>query len=55
MQSARRTVDPNGSVDYGNIEVLRYVGDGAYSFGGDCAENFGEVSVKCEGVRLEIK
>lgn len=54
MDTAKPTIDPDGSIDYGNIEGLRHVGDGIYKFGGDVAKDFGEVSVKCGDVRLEI-
>jgi len=50
MDAVKPQVDPDGSIDYGNIEGLRQTGEGAYKLGGD----FGEVSIKCEGVRLEV-
>jgi hypothetical protein len=55
MDAAKHTIDPDGSIDYGNVEGLRHISDGTYIFGGDFGENFGQVSVKCGGVRLEIK
>ena len=50
MESVKYTVDPDGSIDYGNIEGLRKISDDKYNFEGD----FGEVSVTCSDVRLEI-
>jgi len=55
MDAVKPTVDPEGSVDYGNIEGLRHVSDDIYKFGSDFGEHFREVSVKCGAVRLEIK
>ena len=50
VDAVKPNIDPDGSIDYGNIEGLHHAGEGVYKFGGD----FGEVSVKCKGVRLEI-
>jgi hypothetical protein len=50
MDSVKTNIDPDGSIDYGNVEGLHCVGDGIYKFSSD----FGEVSIRCEGVRLEI-
>lgn len=50
MDAVKPNVDPDGSIDYGNIEGLHRAGEGIYKFGGD----FGEVSIECEGVQLEI-
>ena len=50
MDAVKPNIDPDGSLDYGNVEGLHRAGEGIYKFGGD----IGEVSVKCEGVRLEI-
>ncbi len=50
MDAVKSHADPDGSIDYGNIEGLCAAGEGVYKFGGE----FGEVSVKCAGVRLEI-
>ena len=54
MNAVKPTIDPDGSIDYGNIEGLRHIGEGIYKFGGNVAKDFGEVSVKCGYVRLEI-
>ena len=54
MDAVKPTIDSNGSIDYGNIEGLRHISEGIYKFGGDVAKDFGEVSVKCGDVRLEI-
>ena len=50
MDAVKPNIDPDGSIDYGNIEGLHQAGEGIYKFGGD----FGEVKVKCAGVHLEI-
>ena len=50
MESVKYTVDLDGSIDYGNIEGFRNIVNDKYNFGGD----FGEVSVSCSDVRLEI-
>jgi hypothetical protein len=50
MDAVKPNVDPDGSIDYGNIEGLHQADVGIYKFGGD----FGEVIIKCEGVRLEL-
>lgn len=50
MESVNHSIDPDGSIDYGNIEGFRNIGDDKYIFSGD----FGEVSVTCSSVRLEI-
>ena len=54
MAKAKSTLDPDGTTDYGNLEGFREVGNGVYKFGGDIAEDFGEVTVACENVRLEF-
>ena len=50
MDGVKPNVDPDGSADFGNIEGLHHAGPGIYKFAGD----FGEVCIKCEGVRFEI-
>jgi hypothetical protein len=54
IDKAKSTLDPGGTTDYGNIEGLREVGNGVYKFGGDFVEDFGEVTVAGESVRLEF-
>jgi hypothetical protein len=46
---AKSTTDPDGTVDYGNIEGLCYE-DGVYRFSGD----IGEVECECRDVRVEF-
>ena len=50
IETVKYSIDLDGSIDYGNIEGFRYSSNGEYKFGGD----FGEVSITCSGVRLEI-
>ncbi|MCY7375258.1 MAG: hypothetical protein LH472_04720 [Pyrinomonadaceae bacterium] len=50
MDSVKHTNDIDGSIDYGNVESLRCESDDTYKVDGD----FGEVSVHCRDVRLEI-
>ncbi|MCY7375983.1 MAG: hypothetical protein LH472_08430 [Pyrinomonadaceae bacterium] len=50
MNAVKYTTDPDGSIDYGYIEGLRYSNDNKYNFEGD----FGEVSVQCQDVCLKI-
>lgn len=50
MNVVKYTIDPDGSIDYGYIEGLRYSCDDKYNFEGD----FGEVIVQCQDVRLKI-
>jgi hypothetical protein len=49
VAEAKGTTDPDGTVDYGNIEGLRYK-DGICRFGGEV----GEVEIECRAMRLEI-
>ena len=50
MDVVKHTTDIDGSIDCGNVESLRYGGDNTYKVDGD----FGQVSVNCRDVRLEI-
>lgn len=54
MDKVKYSTDPDGSVDYGNIKGFHKSGNSVYKFGGDIAEDFGEVTVECENVRLEF-
>lgn len=50
VDTVKPSIDPDGSIDYGNIEGFCHAGHSVYKFGGD----FGEVCVKCGDVCLEI-
>ena len=50
MREVKPLSDPDGSLDYGNIEGFRAVGDDTYEFSGE----FGDLRVKATGVHLEI-
>jgi len=49
-QEVKPSKDPEGSIDYGNIEGFNRAGDGVYEFEGD----FGKVRVNGGRVHLEI-
>jgi hypothetical protein len=44
VDTVKPYIDPDGSIDYGNIEGLHHAGGGVYELGGD----FGEVSINTQ-------
>lgn len=51
MDDARPNIDPDGTLDYGNIEGLRRSQNGTYNF----TIELHDISVRAGAVRLEIR